>query len=340
MISPKSIAICVPARNEAALLPHLLDALGAQHGAHEFSLCVLLDACTDASRTIIRRRAGMLPFQVLVGEADSPVPNAGLARRRAMELGLSCVAGDGAIIISTDADTIPDPTWLAANMRALQVADVATGFVQRDGGRPSAMQDRVEAYYDALYALRRMIDPVPWEAAVRTHHYASAASMAFRAEAYRAVGGFMPVGHGEDGQIIDAAHRIGLRVRRDAMIRVTTSDRRDGRATGGLAEHLRRQDASACEPLVAHPADVAWRYRRHAAARRAWDDLGRSRCALAGLLACDVAHVDRVAARVGNAEAFATCVVPDIASGERQIGLAEAETALAALSIDKEALAA
>lgn len=336
---PISIAVCVPARNEAALLPRLLDALAAQGDEHPFTLCLLLDTCTDDSEAIVHARAGSLPFQMTIATTFSALPNAGQARRKVMELGASLVTGDGSLVISTDADTVPDPHWLSANRRALGMADVAAGSVKRVGGQACATQDRIEAYYDALYALRRVIDPVPWEAA-DTHHYTSAASLAFRADAYRSLGGFAAIEHGEDGQIVDAAHRAGLRVRRDAAIRVQTSARRNGRAVGGLAEHLRRLDVSVTEPTVAHPEDAIWRYRRHAAARRVWDDIADARIPLASLCKCDVDHIDRVAAEVGNAEAFATRVVPDVPGGERMVALTDAEAALARLCLADQALAA
>lgn len=336
---PRSIAVCVPARNEAALLPRLLDALAVQQGEHDFVLCLLLDSCTDASEAIVRARAGSLPFAITIAKAFSDEPNAGRARRHAMEIGLSCVTGPRALIISTDADTVPDPHWLSANRHALEIADIAAGSVERIGGQACATQDRIEAFYDALYALRRAIDPVPWEAA-ETHHYTSAASLAFRADAYRALGGFEPIGRGEDGQIVDAARRAGLRVRQDAAIRVRTSARRQGRAVGGLAEHLRRLDTTVGEPVVTHPDDAAWRYHRHAAARHAWPTIGTSRHALAGLLGCEIGHIDRVAAEVTNAEAFATRVVPEVPGGERLVPLGEAEAALARLCVADEVLAA
>jgi len=321
------------------LLPRLLDALAVQQGEHRFELCLLLDSCTDASEAIVRARAGSLPFAVTIATAFSGEPNAGRARRQAMEIGLARLSGERGVIISTDADTVPDPVWLSANRRALDIADIAAGAVARSGGRACATQDRIEAYYDALYALRRAIDPVPW-GATETHHYTSAASLAFRADAYSALGGFAAVGRGEDGQIVDAARRAGLRVRQDAAIRVRTSARRHGRAIGGLAEHLRRLDTSIGEPVVTHPDDAAWRYRGHAAARHAWPTIGAGRVALAALLGCEIGHIDRVAADVPNAEAFATRVVPEVPGGERLVPLAEAEAASARLCAVDQVLAA
>lgn len=328
-------AVCVPVRNEAALLPRFLDALAAQD-AQAFVLCVLLDGCSDASAAIVDGRAASVPFTVVTAEAAGGAPNAGRARREAMALGLSVLDAPGGTIVSTDADSVPDPDWLSANVAALKVADVVAGRIVRAGGRASPLQDRVEAYYDALFALRRTIDPVPWEAP-RTHHYTSGASLAFRAEAYRALGGFEPLPSAEDARLVDAAHREGLRVRRDVSVRVETSARREGRAAGGLADHLLRLDRGEAAATMAHPEDMAWRYRRHAEARAAWPDPST---ALANLLGRDLAHVERVASAAVNAEAFAMQVVPEIPGGERIVSIDEAEIALIRLADEERLVAA
>lgn len=333
-------AVCVPVRDEAMLLPRFLDALAAQCGAHPFTLCLLFDGCTDASKAIVAARAPTLPFALVTAETAPGPPNAGLARRRAMALGLEVLGNaGGSTIISTDADSAPDSNWLSANVAALAVADVAAGRIMREAGLPSPLQDRLEAYLDALFAVRRRIDPVPWEAA-STHHCASATSLAFRAGAYRSLGGFAPQPCSEDAHMIDMAHRQGLRVRRDDTIRVTTSARRVGRAVGGMADHLRHIDAGVVEPMMAHPDDVTWRFERQAAARSAWSNLDDERLGLARMLGTDVAHVDAIAADALNAEAFATRVVPDVPGGERLVTLAEAEVALVPHRGDKRMLAA
>lgn len=322
-----SAAVCVPVRDEVALLPALLDALTGQQGADAFALCLLFDGCRDESAALVAERAPGLPFAVVTAEVERGAPNAGLARRRAMDLGIAALADRGVMIVSLDADTVPDRGWLAANAAALVHADVVAGRVERASGWPSPAQDRLDGYLDALFAFRRAIDPVPWEAPY-THHCTSGASLAFRVEAYRALGGFEPVPSAEDARLVDRAHRKGLRVRRDAAVRVETSSRREGRATEGFAEHLRRLDLGETCPLFAHPEDAAWRHEREAAARRAWPALDRERDALARMLGCDAAHVDRVAADAINAEAFAMRVVPGRPGGERLVTLDEAEIAL------------
>ncbi len=244
------------------------------------------------------------------------------------------MAGEG-ILISTDADSVPAPGWLAANLRALGHADVVAGRIVRHGSA-CAVQDRVERYYDALFALRRRLDPVAWEASF-THHYASGASLAFRAETYAALGGFEPVPSGEDGRLVDAAHRAGWRVRRDAAVVVETSSRRHGRAQGGLADHLRALDHTAALPTMAHPEDRAWRDRAQAAARGAF---GGDLTLLAHRLARSLHELAAIAAASPNAEAFATHAVGGISGGERIVSLDIAEDALARLQDEPERNAA
>ena len=331
------VAVCVPVRDEAVLLPGFLEAMCGQDAA--FTLCLLFDGCADGSAEIVAERAAGLPFPVRSATLLRREPNAGRARRAAMALGEAVLAGAGGLLLTTDADSRPEPGWVAANGRALARADVVAGRIRRapaDRAGPSALQDRLEEYYDRLFALRRRIDPVPWEAE-RTHHYASGASLGFRADAYRALGGFESLAAGEDGRIVDAAHRAGLRVRRDAEVVVETSARRVGRATGGLADHLRALDRGAGVPTMAHPADAAWRWRAQAAARAAF---GGDLRAFAALIGSALAAVTGVAHDAPNAEAFATGVVPEVPGGERLVGLDVAAAALAALEGERVQVAA
>lgn len=330
-----TIAVCVPVRNEAVLLPRLLDALARQTRADGFVLCLLLDACTDDSAAVVASRIDGLPYPVVMREAAGcTAPNAGRARGAAMALGLDTV-GETGTLLSTDADSVPAPDWVANTLAALRLADVAAGLIVRSGGVDSPAQDRIESYYDALARLRRALDPVPWESTA-PHHYTSAASLACSAATYRRLGGFEPVAAGEDARLVDQAYRLGLRVRRDQAIRVETSTRRDGRALGGLADHLRDLDRDGGGGArMAHPEDVAWRYARHAVARQAWPALPAAAPALAETLCCPIDHIHAVADTVDNAEAFAMRVVPDVPGGERLVDLTTAEAALARLQVQQ-----
>lgn len=323
--------VAVPVRNEAQRVGRLLEALAEQRDVDrsQFKVALLFDACTDGSETVAARAAHTLGLD-LVSEkvAAGSTANAGLARRRAGALALRSASSAATAILTTDADSVPAPGWLAATLVALEHADVVAGRIVRDA-RGFAAQQRLETYLDRLFALRRMLDPVAWEARV-THHYTSGASLACSAETYVALDGFAPRPSAEDADFVDRAHAAGLRVRRDAAVVVTTSSRLRGRAIGGLAEHLarvKREGAAAIE--VAHPADVAWRYRHHAHARAIFaggDSVARA--PLADRLGLPVAEVERVWRAASNAESFAMRIVPALPGGERIVGLGEAEVAL------------
>lgn len=337
MVNPKRrwhaealpVAICVPARNEAAMLPQLFAAVDRlERVGVAPRLCLMLDSCNDASILVVRDYAARASLPVIVEMLNAPDANAGRARHRAMMLGDRSLSGVG-VLLTTDADSAPDSDWLQAMAAGLRHADVVTGKVVRTVTRPNPLQDRLEAYYEALHALRRALDPVEWEGAA-THHYASGANLGLLAASYRRLGGFEPLAHGEDGQLIDNAARAGLRVRRDAASVVHTSDRRFGRVAHGLAGTLRTLDCDGEAVDVAHPRDAAWQYRNHGAARLAFNKADFAPLAVAIGLTVD--HLVGVARDCPNAEAFAMRVVPTPPGGMRRVSLGIAELELAAIT--------
>lgn len=296
-------------------------------------LCLHLDSCDDRSAAIAHDWAARASLPVRVEQAQQPAPNAGHARHRAMLLGERALDGAG-LLLTTDADSIPDRRWLQAMVAALGHADVVAGRVVRTVTTPHPAQDRVERYYEALHARRRVLDPVAWEAAA-THHQTSGANLGMSVEHYRMLGGFPPLAAGEDAQLVDRAGRAGLRVRRDADSLVYTSDRRTGRVPHGFAHALRTLDGDGDAIEVAHPDDASWQYRGHAAARRAYHDGGLATLAAAIGLTTD--HLLGVMRDSPNAEAFAMRVVPVPPGGMRRVTLPAAEAALARQSAGRYA---
>lgn len=327
------VAICVPARDEVEELPRLFAALARLTYAAPSTLCLLLDSCRDDSLAVARAAAAHALFPVVIEEAAQPAANAGHARHGAMLLGLRTLGERPGVLLTTDADSAPAPDWVTAMMAGLARADVVAGRVLRVVTRPNPLQDRLERYYEALYALRRSLDPVAWEGTV-THHHASGANLGLRADTYRALGGFLPLASGEDARLVDDAGRAGLRVRRDAAAIVYTSDRRRGRAEHGLAQSLLALDRGD-GATVAHPHDAAWQYRCHALARLAFSSSDFT--ALAGVIGLSPDHALGVARDCPNAEAFAMRVVPTPPHGVRQVPLVMAEAELAAMSAERRA---
>ncbi len=320
--------VCVPARNEALLLEGLFAALTGQTETSSWSLCLLLDGCSDRSLKVAEELRGCAKFPVAIRSVASSSPNAGRARAAAMRMATDHHGGDGAAIyLTTDADSAPAPDWIARSRLALAGCDLATGRITRANGSP--VQDQVEAYYDRLYALRRRFDPVGWDPGPH-HHFTGGANMAFRSDAYAHLGGFADQVSGEDALIVDEAQRAGMRVRRDARMLVATSSRRSGRAPDGLAAAL-QAEASAERVRVAHPEAMAWQYAAHALARSFYDVRGAAHAAELGhRLSLEVEQLAREAERCANAESFATRIVP-APPDRRTVPLPEAEAALARL---------
>ncbi len=154
--------------------------------------------------------------------------------------------------------------------------------------------------------------------------------MGMKASAYRLLGGFAPVANGEDAGLADNASRLGLCVRRDAESIVRTSDRRNGRALGGMADSLQSLDSADHEAVsVAHPIDAAWQYRMHSISRAAYSEARLDIVATAVGLSLD--HVAGVARDCPNGEAFAMRIVPEPPEGMRYVALSEAEVEITRL---------
>ncbi|WP_445191524.1 glycosyltransferase [Sphingomonas sp. Tas61C01] len=329
-----AVSVCVPLRNEQEALPSLLTALaGLDLPPARLAVFCLLDNCTDDSERVLRGAATDFPHPMTIASGTpSADANAGRARRAAMALGLDHArSGSGGILLSTDADSQPRADWVRAAFHGLALADVVAGRVIRSAADRDLDQSRVEAYFDRLHALRRTIDPVPWDTPAGSHH-SGGANLGFRVDAYDRLGGFRPLRSGEDAAFIDDASRAGMRVRREPAMVVETSSRRDGRAPGGLAAALREIDGHGL-PGIPHPAAAVWQYRLQADARRVFGMIDDRR-AVAGfgeMIGLSADHVIGVARDCPNAEAFAMRIVPAAPFANPVIAFVDAELALAAL---------
>ncbi|MHA6793268.1 hypothetical protein ACVGVM_07065 [Pseudonocardia bannensis] len=132
-------------------------------------------------------------------------------------------------MLSTDADTTVPKDWATAHLWfARDGAHGVAGLADLRGlSRLSA--DAVERYRavvaGGMHGSR--------------HEHAYAADLGLRADASLAVGGFPRDGHGEDHGLWRRMGAAGYRLAQPTDVRVRTSARLRGRATGGLADPLR-----------------------------------------------------------------------------------------------------
>jgi hypothetical protein len=272
----------VPALNEELHIAACLEALDGQVGAQFDHIVLLANNCTDATAGVARMMKTRSGTELhVVEEVLAPhAANAGMARRRAMDVALLLAGPDG-VLLTTDADGQVDPDWLANNLAALaRGAEVVAGWVELhpvDWGKiPLALHedDAREQAYDALCdAIHARLDPDVDDPAPR-HTQHSGASIALTVAAYRRCGGIPLVASGEDRAVIAALRLVDAKIRHDPGVRVVVSGRIDGRAVGGMAETIRRrmvQPDAMLDDRLEPAAICALRAQCRAAARYAYE---------------------------------------------------------------------
>ncbi len=238
---------------------------------------LLLSNCRDRSREVARNAAARFPsiaLTLLEIELAPEAAHAGGARSLAMNAA-SYLAPTGGVILTTDADAIPSPSWIAENLRAVAAgADLVGGRLIGDPAEEAELDPgvirRARAvcrYHDLCDELAALIDPLPYDPWPR-HHDHTGGSLAVRADVYRALGGMEPVPFREDLRFVAKARAAGYRLRHPTAVEIVVSARLDGRASGGMADCLKRwrsDEAEARPLLVEAPESVEARlWLRHA----------------------------------------------------------------------------
>ncbi|PPK88323.1 glycosyl transferase family 2 [Neolewinella xylanilytica] len=236
--------VTIPAKNEAAFLRPTLEALanqldfdGSRLDPSLYEVMVLANNCTDATAAVARRVADEYPaVPIHVIEVDLPDAQAcvGVARKLMMDEAARRLP-EGGIIAMTDADTVVDPHWIAATLRAFGRGARAVGgriLVPPNGRRDYRKIHLQDVTYRSLRALLEcMIDPSiqdPWPR--HFQHYGP--SLAVSREAYVASGGMPPLRSIEDAAFAWALERIDVEPVHDPAVRVYTSDRVSNRIEG------------------------------------------------------------------------------------------------------------
>jgi len=272
--SPPRIAIAIPAHDEEALIGRCLDAFATQSEAGEVTVVVLANNCSDGTSAEARRACG---FDIRVIDHTFPPGerDAGHARRLAVEH----AAALGDIVLTTDADCVPDPDWVAAHRRAFALGvDMVAGRVSADWEElrhHPAEALRIGAleweYLGLMASAEALFDPRPHDPAPR-HAQCCGANLGITSAMLRRVGGVPAVAVGEDWALLAAVDQVDGRIRFDPGPHVTASARTSGRADGGMANSLaaRMSDDYLSDEQFAPADDLVFRWRSRAAARQAW----------------------------------------------------------------------
>jgi hypothetical protein len=288
------VLIAIPVKNEMGRIAKCLQALAFQHQAPPYQIVLLLNNCTDMTGAVVNALAQRLPVPIHSVEINLPhkLANAGYARHLAMEAAAQLVAPNG-ILLTTDADSQVDPNWIAYNLRALRRgADAVAGRIDIDPVEAALIplrlheDDARECLYGALLdKINATFDPDVFDPLPR-HNEHSGASIAVTLSAYRRVGGIPPIPLGEDRAFFAALRRIDARIRHAPEVRVTVSARTSGRATGGMADTIRRRMEKPDEMLDENlePAvNAARRSELRSLARAVWLNRHHSRQGIGAL---------------------------------------------------------
>ena len=243
------IAVAIPVRNEEALIPACIEALGRQSCALVFDVVLLVNNTTDGSAEAARRAAAGVPLRLTILEREFPLAEqtAGHARRLAMQAAAE-LCGPRGILMCTDADGRVAPDWIAANLAQIRGgADAVAGRALLDpadaASIPAALHDadaRECAYAAVLDRIAALMDPDPADPWPR-HTEHSGASICVTWAAWDRAGGVPAVSIGEDRAFFRALNRMDARVRHASDVCVTVSGRIAGRAAGGMADTIRRR---------------------------------------------------------------------------------------------------
>lgn len=283
MIPKIAPIVAVPARNEAQRLPKLLRALNAQRawstGKTQLPVVIVLNNTTDNSAAVIRDLTGALDnlaLHLLEITFEPEAAHVGSARRLAMETAYSLI-GDHGVILTTDADAVPDKNWILQNLRSIEagahiVGSRIVGDPVEEASLGAGFQRRASKYarYAALCdELASIVDPIehdPWP----RHQDHTGGSLAVRSDVYQAVGGMPALPFREDIGFVSRVLRAGYRLAHPLEVSVTVSARTEGRAPGGMADCVKSWVADELEGkpiLVESPISVQNRLLRRRSIR-------------------------------------------------------------------------
>jgi hypothetical protein len=240
--------VAVPARNEEFRLSRLIEALGHQNigEGERLRVVIVLNNTTDRSREVLGETVPLFPLldvEVIDVDFAPDAAHVGSARKLGMDRAAEIIGNDPGVILTTDADGTPHPDWVSANVAAIMAgADLVGGRIFGDPLEEAALGQgfrhraaTIAAYARASDQLLSLIDPLPHDPWPR-HQDHTGASLAIRADVYRAVGGLPPLPFREDLGLVEKVLLEGFKLVHPESVAVTVSARLKGRAPGGMAD--------------------------------------------------------------------------------------------------------
>ncbi len=251
------IVVAIPVKNEEKIIGACLQSLAAQTMKFD-RLVLLLNNCNDGTLQICNEiRARLAGVEIYQEHLQGNLASAGEARRLAFQYATRPYAE--AILLTTDADAVPERAWIEKNVAEITAgAQAVCGAIEIDPLEAACIahlqQDdaREKSLLALLDEITSLLNPDPFDPWPR-HQQQSGASIALRSDILLLAGGPPHVAACEDRLLIEKLRLVDARIRHAPTIRVRVSGRMEGRAAGGMAETLARrmikQDALTDEKL-------------------------------------------------------------------------------------------
>ncbi len=200
------VSVVVAARNEAHNLPRLLSCLAAQDYPREkYEVIIVDDRSTDATNEILASAAHRYDF-LKVLHVNDILP--GFApKKRALDLGIRTARGE--IILLTDADCSPPPTWTKEMARAYRdKTNIVLGY------SPYRFDVPLPRLVEGMLALDYFSTAAVAAASTGWQHPlpATGTNLSYRRESFLAHGGFEKIKHwisGDDDLFVHNAAAEG-----------------------------------------------------------------------------------------------------------------------------------
>src|SRR5690606_9971523 len=167
----------------------------------------------------------------------------GAARRVLMNIAANRLLQDNGLIISTDADTIPDKNWLV-NVYGYLEKDISLicGYIKSDYTKLVPQASAYLKAKDDYLLLKARLETEflpsihdPWP----RHSFHWGPNMAIKKSVYKAIGGIQPLHFLEDVSLFNSVISKGYKVRHCMDTQVTTSTRIKPRCNEGFGAELR-----------------------------------------------------------------------------------------------------
>jgi cellulose synthase/poly-beta-1,6-N-acetylglucosamine synthase-like glycosyltransferase len=202
-----SITVIIPARNEEANLPALIDSLRQQqYPTGLWEVIIIDDHSTDDTYRLLEEAGKSWPVLKLIRMADLPSDSNGSAafKKKAIKAGIDQAKGQ--LIITTDADCLFDPTWL----------HTIASYYQQTGAKFIAAPVVIEGK-DNLLNIFQSLDFLTLQGITgasvfkRAHSMCNGANLAYEKSAFEEVNGFEKIDHLPSGDDMFLMHKIFTR---------------------------------------------------------------------------------------------------------------------------------